>query len=225
MSKVLIVDDDVLLSHSLKLYLEEQNYVVETIGDGEDALHLLRSFPYDAIILDWNLPGMSGETVCLEYRKGGGQAPIIFLTGQNDISFIERGLGVGADDYLTKPFEVLELAARLRSMFRRRRGEFEAELRAFNIVLKPELNLLVSDDTKITLRPKETAVLEYLMRNPNRIFSAQQLLDSVWSADSTATANTVRTWMGLLRQKLAQVGRETLIRTVPGAGYVLDLPD
>lgn len=221
MPKVLIVDDDTLIGSTLQSYLDAQNYTVEVLENGEDALQLLRAFDFDIIILDWSLPGISGEIVCQEYRKKGGQAPIIFLTGQNDISFLERGLGAGADDYLTKPFDIRELAARLQSLLRRR-GSFAPELKAGNLTLKPELNQLHVGSEIVTLRPKETALLEYFLRHPNRIFSAQQILDAVWSSDSTATANTVRTWMGLLRHKLAPLGHKDLIRTVAGAGYVLD---
>lgn len=223
MPKILIVDDDTLLSSTLRSYLDQEKYVVETADNGEDAIQLLSGFDYDVVVLDWTLPGISGEVVCNEYRKNGGQAPVIFLTGQNDINFLERGLNAGADDYLTKPFEVRELAARLRSLLRRRRATFDNELQVHNLVLKTEMNMLLADGTEVPLRPKESALLEYLMRHPNRIFSAQNLLDSVWSSDSAATANTVRTWMGLLRHKLAPLGHENLIRTVPGAGYVLEM--
>lgn len=222
MPKVLVVDDDRLIGTTLQSYLSGQNYVVEVLEAGEDALQLLNSFDFDIIILDWALPGISGEQVCLEYRRKGGQAPIIFLTGRNDISFLERGLGAGADDYLTKPFDIRELAARLQSLLRRGRNSFSSDLRVGELVLKTEINTLMAGDEKITLRPKETALLEYFMRNPNRIFSAQQVLDAVWASDSSATPNTVRTWMGLLRHKLAPVGHKDLIRTVAGAGYVLD---
>jgi two-component system phosphate regulon response regulator PhoB len=95
-------------------------------------------------------------------------------------------------------------------------------LRVHNLVLKSEINTLLVGDEKVSLRPKETALLEYFLRNPNRIFSAQQVLDAVWTSDSSATPNTVRTWMGLLRHKLAPLGHKNLIRTVAGAGYVLD---
>jgi DNA-binding response OmpR family regulator len=222
MSKILIVDDDRLIGNTLQAFLGNQNYAVEVLEAGEDALQLLNNFDFDLIILDWSLPGISGEPVCLEYRKRGGQAPIIFLTGRNDISFLERGLSAGADDYLTKPFDIRELAARLQSLLRRGRGTFSADLRVHNLVLKSEINTLLVGDEKVSLRPKETALLEYFLRNPNRIFSAQQVLDAVWTSDSSATPNTVRTWMGLLRHKLAPLGHKNLIRTVAGAGYVLD---
>ena len=222
MAKILLVDNDQNLVAGLKQFLEEQSYQIEAVQDGEDALQMLSSFHYDAIVLDWNLPGMSGEAICKEYRRRGGQTPIIFLTGQNDIEFLERGLAAGADDYLTKPFAARELAARLRSLLRRRQGAFEAELQAKGLLLKPEMNLLTDGNEKVTLRPKETALLEFLLRNPNKIFSAQQLLDMVWSSDSAATSNTVRTWMGLLRQKLSLFNQQDLIKTIPGAGYILE---
>lgn len=222
MAKILLVDDDTTMSQALRSFLVDRSHVVETAESGEDALQLMTNFSFDVIVLDWNLPGVTGETVCLEYRKRGGRAPIIFLTGQNDISFLERGIHAGGDDYMTKPFEVRELAARLTGLLRRSQAHFVGELRAGKLLLRPELNTIFVDEQKVVLRPKETALLEFFLRNQNHIFAAQEVIDGVWASESSASTSTVRTWMGLLRHKLQSVGCEHLIRTIPGAGYILD---
>lgn len=225
MAKILIIDDDNALGSALQSLLSQEGFVVECALNGEDGLRLLSRHSYEVIILDWNLPEMSGEDVCRDYRNGGGQAPLLFLTGRHDISFLERGFDVGADDYITKPFESRELVARVKALLKRRSKPFQGELRVLDLLLKPEKNVIIKGDCELKLRHKEVALLEYLMRHPNQLFSAQQLLDAVWPADTQSGAHSVRTWIGLLRHKLATIGHEDLITTVAGAGYILELSE
>lgn len=222
MSKILIVDDDEELAKGLKAFFTLQGYVIELCGTGEDALQLLANFNFDIIVLDWGLPQLDGKEVCRTYRSNGGQTPIIFLTGKEDVAYLEEGLASGADDYLSKPFDVRELSARVKSLLKRRTGVFVPELKIGNLVLKPDKGIIVKETNVVQLRAKEASLLEYLMRYPNQIFSAQQLLDAVWPSDGEGTTNSVRTWMNLLRRKLAVVGEENLIRTVLGSGYIID---
>ncbi|RTL39206.1 MAG: response regulator transcription factor [Candidatus Melainabacteria bacterium] len=222
MSKILTVDDDKELTNALKLYLTSLGQLVEVCDNGEDALQLLSSFDYDVIILDWSLPGISGHDVCKTFRERGGQTPIIFLTGKEHVSFLETALDSGADDYMVKPFEVRELFARIKTLLRRRSGTYVPELKIGNLTLKPESNLLITTSSEIRLRVKETALLEYLMRHPNRTFNAQQLLNAVWPSDSEGTTNSVRTWMNLLRRKLESIGQTDLIKTISGSGYMIE---
>jgi OmpR-family two-component system manganese-sensing response regulator len=224
MAKILVVDDDKELTKALNEYLSLQNYVIEAVHTGEDALQLLNSFQYSVIILDWTLPGISGEQVCRTFRAGGGQTPIIFLTGKGDIATLETVLDAGADDYMRKPFNVRELGARVRALLRRRIHAFEPDIRIGDLVLNPNSNVLTAGDTELKLRNKEAAVLEYLMTHPNQVHSAQQLLDAVWSSEKDGTTNAVRTWMRLLRRRLATIGKEDLIKTVLGSGYVIESP-
>jgi DNA-binding response OmpR family regulator len=165
---------------------------------------------------------MSGHDVCRIFRERGGQTPIIFLTGKEHVTFLETALDSGADDYMVKPFEVRELFARIKTLLRRRAGTYSAELKIGNLILKPETNLLMTSQSEIRLRVKETALLEYLMRHPNRTFNAQQLLNAVWPSDSEGSTNSVRTWMNLLRRKLEGIGQTDLIKTVSGSGYMIE---
>jgi OmpR-family two-component system manganese-sensing response regulator len=222
MSKILIVDDDKELTNALNLYFSSLGQLIEVCDSGEDAVQLLASFEYDLIILDWTLPGISGHEVCKTFRERGGQTPIIFLTGKEHVSFLETALDSGADDYMVKPFEVRELFARIKTLLRRRTGAYSSELKVGNLVLKPEMNLLFTSSAEIRLRVKETALLEYLMRHPNRAFNAQQLLNAVWSSDSEGSTNSVRTWMNLLRRKLEGIGQTDLIKTISGSGYMIE---
>jgi DNA-binding response OmpR family regulator len=222
MAKILIVDDDVDLCCMIKNILLKQNALVSLTHCGEDALRHLSNLEFDAIVLDWSLPDLSGEDICRRYRNNDGQAPIIFLTGKSDIEFLERGLSAGADDYLRKPFDGRELVARLESLLRRRHHRFCAKLVVRDLLLKPESNQIVVGGGTVSLTPKETAILEYLMRHPDHIFSASDLLAAIWPAEGKGGVNTVRTWIGFLRHKLESVGYGTLIRTIPSVGYILD---
>jgi DNA-binding response OmpR family regulator len=225
MAKVLFVDDDQELCKAVHAYLSTQGHVVDVCGSGEDALQLLSTLTYDLIVLDWGLPELTGEEVCRKFRSQGKQTPILFLTGKEDIVFLERAFESGADDYVLKPFNIRELAARVKSLVSRRTGTFVAELRIGGLLLQPEKNQISVGSTEVRLRAKETALLEFLIRHPNRVYSAQQLLDAVWPAENEGSTNSVRTWMNLLRHKLAEVGKENLIRTVLGSGYIIEDAD
>lgn len=221
MARLLLVDDDTTLLESVQPYLVSHGHVVDSCGSGEDALQLLDAYTYDTILLDWTLPGKQGDQVCQEYRAKGGQTPIIFLTGKQDITFLETAIAKGADDYLVKPFDIRELNARLKALLRRAPAQIVNELKIKDLVLDPEKAAVKVGEQTVKLRAKEAALLEYLMRHPNRVYSAQQLLDAVWPADAEAQSSVVRTWMVFLRQKLAEVGREELVQTVLGSGYVV----
>jgi DNA-binding response OmpR family regulator len=219
MAKILVVDDDVALGEALVDHLSSHGYAVEACCSGEDALQLLGGFSYELILLDWSLPGMSGEEVCRKFRQQGGQTPIVFLTGRGDIQFLESGLGAGADDYVVKPFDIRELTARVKTLLKRRTGAYSEGLQVDNLTLNLEARSISVGEKVIELRAKEISLLEFLIRNTNRVYSAQQLLEAVWPSDAEVTTGSVRTWMNLLRQKLAEAGKPDLIETVPRAGY------
>lgn len=222
MSKILIVEDDTELAESVRSYLLGHGFNLEICGHGGDAKQLLQSFGYDLIILDWTLPGVSGDQICRDYRAAGGQTPVIFLTGKGDIDSLETALDSGADDYITKPFNVRELYARIKTLLRRRTGAFSSTLSIDNLELDPEKGIVTYKGQTVKLRAKETALLEFLMRNPNRVFSSQQLFDAVWPSDAEGSSDAVRTWMAYLRQKLAQVERADLVKTILGTGYTIE---
>lgn len=224
MPKILIVDDDTLLSSTLRSYLDQEKYVVETADNGEDAIQLLSGFDYDVVVLDWTLPGISGEVVCNEYRKNGGQAPVIFLTGQNDINFLERGLSAGADDYLTKPFQLKELAARVRAVLRRNHGQKPDVLSFRDLEIDPQEFKVLKRGQEVHLLPKEFRLLEFLLRHPHQVYSADELLSAVWESDTEALLDTVRGHITRLRKKLDSAGKPSIIVTVYGVGYKLGDP-
>lgn len=221
MAKILLVDDDVELAGRLKEWFHTQSHTLEVADCGEDALQMLASFDFDVIVLDWGLPGMTGLEVLRRYRKDGGETPILMLTGMNDINNKQDGLDSGADDYLTKPFDVRELAARVRSLLRRPKGLLPTELKYEDVELLLETRTVKVGEASVHLMPKQAALLEYLMRHPNRAFGAKALLNAVWPSDSGVSEETVRTCMKTLRRQLATLGKEDLVKTLPGSGYII----
>ncbi len=221
MAKILVVDDDLELTSALVDHLKSHGYVLESCDSGEDALQLLANFHYDLIVLDWSLPGINGDEVCARFRRKGGQTPIIFLTGQGDIVSKETGLGAGADDYVVKPYDIRELMARVRTALRRRTGAVLQQLEVDELLLDVEACTISIGTKMILLRPKEVSLLEFLMRNTNRVYSAQQLIDAVWTSEAEVTTGSVRSWMNLLRQKLSEAGKPDLIETVARSGYTI----
>lgn len=227
MAKLLLVDDDSQLLSTVAKFLRDVGHTVDFTSSGEDALQFLSLTKFDVIFLDWCLPGISGRDVCAKFRAIGGQTPIIFLTGKDDINSLEEALDSGADDYINKPFDIRELNARLKTILKRRQGEYVPSLTVAELTLDPERQIITSADASfpaVRLRAKESALLAHLMRNPNKIFSANDLLEACWPSDAEASSNSVRTWMGLLRNKLAEVGKPDFVRTVLGSGYTIDSP-
>jgi two-component system, OmpR family, manganese sensing response regulator len=222
MAKILLIDDDLNLAENLSLWLCAQGDTVERVETGDDGLQMLSNYTYDVGIIDWMLPGLSGPEICSSFRRAGGVTPIILLTAQASIDHIEKGLKSGADDYLIKPFQFRELFARTRSLMRRPAALVPTGLTVAGVTLDPQQRSMVIADKTFHLMPKESALLEYLMRHPNRACSAQALLEAVWPSDTSASVETIRTWMRNLRQKLSEAGKEGLIKTVPAAGYMIE---
>jgi DNA-binding response OmpR family regulator len=191
------------------------------VHDGEDAVNMLKSYQFDVIILDWQLPKMEGVDVLRNYRTGGGQTPVLMLTGKGAIAEKEVGLDAGADDYLTKPFHMKELSARLRALLRRPGSVTGNVLSARDICLEPSTFRVTKGGADIQLLPKEFALLEFLMRHPNQVFSADALLDRVWKSESNVSPETVRTCLKRLRRKIDTEEQESLIQTLHGVGYKL----
>lgn len=222
MAKILIVEDDQELAESLKIWLPTQGYHVEHVSSGKDALQLLENFRYDLVLLDWNLPDASGDDICKQYRRLGGTTQIIFVTGEGDIEHKQQGLDSGGDDYIVKPFDMRELAARIRSQLRRPSRLLPAGLEIAGVSIDPVGRVMIVNNNRVTLRPKEFALLEFLMRHPNVAFSSQVLLDSVWPSDHNATGDTIRSWVKNLREKLEAAGKPDFIKTVLGSGYMVE---
>jgi len=223
MSKILLVEDDTEVAGWLEDWFKQENFVFEMTDNGEDALQLLEQFDFDVIILDWGLPDITGLEVCRRYRSKGGDAPVLFLTGKGEIEDKEQGLDSGADDYLTKPFDVRELAARVRSLLRRPKQMLPVELNVNGVSLDLKTRVIKVGSNNLRLMPKECALLEFLMRHTNTIYSSKALLDSVWRSDSDSSEDTVRTCMRTLRLKLQKLGRDDLIKTILGSGYIIEV--
>ncbi|HEY9713183.1 MAG TPA: response regulator transcription factor [Chroococcales cyanobacterium] len=223
MAKILVVEDDRKVADTIERWLTHEKHVIEVIDDGSAASHYMRINSYDAIILDWQLPGKSGIEICKEFRRQGGKTPVLMLTGKSTVDDKGEGFEAGADDYLTKPFDVRELGFRLKAIMRRGPEVFEEQLIFGPLVLDTKLRKLTIEAQNVTLLPKEFAILELLMKHPGEIFSAEAMLNRVWSSESDSTEHTVRTYMHTLRKKLSAQSCDVL-KTVHGVGYRLELP-
>jgi DNA-binding response OmpR family regulator len=222
MPKILIVDDDQELQVMVADFLEHHRFTVESALTGLDARERISAFSYDVIVLDWGLPGDSGLEICRWYRSRGGQTPILILTGKDKIDDKESGFDSGADDYLTKPFDVRELLARLNALLRR--GGLVSPSRVLtlgNLTLDPVAHSARLDGNDIQLTPKEFDILEFFMAHPDQLFSAEMLLDRLWRDGADIAPDTVRVYIKRLREKLKLYGSEALIVNVHGLGYKL----
>jgi len=222
MFKVLIVDDDVELTDRLQVGFAETDLSLVVVHSSKEALSLLTVSNFDLILLDWNLPGIDGLTLCKRFRESNGATYIIFLTGQSDIESKEKALDAGGDDFLAKPFHLRELFARIRSVSRRAPEILSETLQLSGVSLNTADRVATYADKQTSLTKKECAMLEYLMRHPNRPMTAQKLLQAVWPSETDSSVETVRTWMMTLREKLDSIGKPDLIKTVVRSGYVIE---
>jgi DNA-binding response OmpR family regulator len=216
MAKILVVEDDRELSEKLKQWLNWERHVVDVANSGDDGWYMLTQYEYEVIILDWNLPGLTGYEVLKKYRANGGNAPVLMLTGMDQIEDKEQGFDAGADDYVTKPFNTRELSARIRALLRRPSDVYPQALTVGNLSLDSRAIKVTKDGKEIQLQPKEFALLEHLMRHPNKVFS------SLWDADAEASEETIRTYMKTLRRKITQGEEACPIKTVHGLGYKIE---
>ena len=224
MSKLLLVEDDQALREMTAKYLRSAKFLVDTSGDGADALELLKLSVFDAVVLDWELPGLHGTEVLQTFRSRGGITPVLMLTGKSTLSDKSTGFGAGADDYLTKPFELPELVLRIQALLRRaNRAAPSSLLRACDLELDTAALTVTRAGVELKLLPKETALLEFLMRHPNQVFSADQLLDRVWSSSTDASAEAVTACIGRLRKKIDADRAQPILKTVYGLGYKLEV--
>lgn len=178
---------------------------------------------YDVIILDILLPGMNGLEICRQYRKSRGMTPILMVTAKNTVEDKEAGLDAGADDYITKPFALKELAARVRALLRRGQSLPSNQLHIRDIIIDPVDYTVSKAGQQIHLMPQEFRLLEFLARHPNQVFSAEELLASVWESDTPAMLDTVRGHIKRIRRKLDTPGEQSIITNVYGVGYKLEL--
>lgn len=222
MAKILLIEDDRALAAMIVDWLNTEQHVVETVENGDDGFDRISFYEYDLAIIDWELPYMSGVDILRNYRRKGGMMPVLMLTGKGTIDEKERGLDAGADDYLTKPFHVKELSARLRALLRRPPVAHKSTLSAFGIELDTISRTVIRGGVEIELVPKEFALLEFFMRHPNQVFSAEALLNRVWSSESEATVEALKSCIKRLRKKIDAEGEESILKNIHGVGYKLE---
>ncbi|MBD1914815.1 MULTISPECIES: response regulator [Cyanophyceae] len=219
--KILLVDDDEVLIERLTNDLADQHYVVDTTTDGLMGWEYARSALYDLIVLDIDLPGLDGLSLCRRLRQTGYGGAILLLTARGSSTDKVEGLNAGADDYLVKPYTLSELTARLRALLRRPTAVSSPTLHWGQLQCDPNANLVTVADQTVVLSPKEYGLLELLLRHPDRIFSNTVLLERLWSTDDFPGEETIRTHIKRLRRKLKQAGADDMIENVYGMGYRL----
>ena len=220
MAKILLVEDDPEHAELIRDWLKKDVHFVDVVDNGADALHLLGLYKFDLLILDWNIPEMSGVDLCKEFRERGGTTPILMLTGKAAIEDKEQGFDSGADDYLTKPVNLRELSARTRSLMRRGNTVVNSsKLVVGDITMDTQSRLVTRNGQSIDLLPREFALLELFCKNPTRVFSVDELISSVWSYDQSVSDHAVRVCISRLRTKLDVEGRESVLESVYSVGY------
>ncbi len=220
--RLLLAEDELSLSKALCAILRKNNYSVDVVYNGVDAVEYIKSENYDAVILDIMMPKMSGIEVLQEIRKKGIAIPVIILTAKSEIDDKVLGLDSGANDYLTKPFEVKELLARIRAVTRSYGGQSDVCLKVGNVSLNPATFELSANGRSFKLANKEFQMMEMLMRNPKNLISTEHFMERVWGYDSEAEINVVWVYISYLRKKLAAIGADIGIKAQRNSGYCLE---
>ncbi|MBP5417756.1 MAG: response regulator transcription factor [Clostridiales bacterium] len=221
--RLLLAEDEKSLSRALCAILAKNNYSVEAVYDGQDALDYLLSGEFDCAVLDVMMPKMDGFTVLKKIREKGITIPVMMLTARSEIDDKVEGLDLGANDYLTKPFESRELLARLRAITRSVSTAADNSLRFGNIVLDRKSFELSGPSGSVRLAAKEYQMMEYLMSNPGALISTDRFMEKVWGLDSDADINVVWTNLSYLRKKLTSIGSDVKIKAARNAGYFLEV--
>ena len=222
--RVLIVEDNRSLNQSLRMSLEDDGYAVDTAFDGKDGEYLAKITSYDVIVLDIMLPGKNGLEVCRDLRHEGIRTPVLMLTARDTVDDRVTGLDSGADDYLVKPFALPELRARLRALLRRNAPDKSSVLMVGDLKLDPATHRAERGGQPLELTSKEYALLEYFMRNPNRLITREMAEEHVWDYDFEGASNVIDVYVRRLRRKIDDPFEIKLLETVRGAGYRLVKP-
>lgn len=220
--RLLLAEDEKELSNALVTVLKHNNYSVDAVYNGQDALDYLETENYDGAILDIMMPKIDGLTVLKTIRSHGNSVPVLLLTARSEIDDRVEGLDCGADDYLTKPFSMKELLARIRAMTRRKTDTTDSVLKYSDIELDRSTYQLSCKGKELRLASKEYQMLEMLMVNPGQIISANQFMDRIWGYDSEAEMNVVWVYISYLRKKLASIDSSVQIKATRGLGYSLE---
>jgi len=223
--RVLLIEDDRKAARLLSKGLQEEGFVVDVASTGEDGEEQAALNEYDVVILDWLLPGRDGLAVCRALRASGNSTPILMLTARDSVADRVSGLGTGADDYLTKPFALDELLARIQALLRRSRSVQPVVLKVADLTLDPVTRRVSRGSVVVTLTPKEYAILEVLMRNVGQVVTRTRLAERVWDEASEVLDNLVDAHVSHLRKKVDREASAPLIHTIRGVGYRLGLDE
>lgn len=221
--RLLLAEDEEDLSKALVAVLKYNNYSVDAVYDGEEALSYIEAGNYDGVILDIMMPKLDGISVLKKVRANGNSIPILLLTAKAEIDDKVEGLDSGADDYLTKPFSMKELLARIRVMTRRQSDTTDSILRYGNISLNRATYILSCGEKEIRLSNKEYQMLEMLLANPGQVISTEQFMEKIWGFDSDAELNVVWVNISYIRKKLASIGASVSIKAIRGLGYSVEV--
>lgn len=219
--KVLVVEDERKLAGFIRRALREEGHSVELAEDGNDGAFLALQQEWDAIILDIQLPGRDGLSILREIRESKRTTPVLILTARDTVKDRVRGLDEGADDYLTKPFALDELRARVRAILRRGQGGTSTLLTFADVSMNLLDRMVLRGSREVDLTPKEFALLEYFLRNPKRVLRRTSIAEHVWDFNFDWQSNVVEVYINSLRNKLEEDGEPRIIHTVRGVGYVL----
>ncbi|MEJ2068435.1 MAG: response regulator transcription factor [Deltaproteobacteria bacterium] len=220
--RILIVEDEAKVASFIKRGLEEEHYAVDIAEDGKEAVSLVDSYDYDLAILDIMLPEMDGLSVLSHIRNVGKTTPVILLTAKDLVEDKVKGLDMGADDYITKPFAFEELLARIRVLLRRGKPEESLKLSIADLVLDPITHKVARDNREISLTAKEYSLLEYLMRNQGRVLTRTMISEHVWDIKHDTFTNVIDVYVNYLRNKIDKGFSKKLLHTVRGVGYKLE---
>ncbi|MDR0268767.1 response regulator transcription factor [Paenibacillus sp.] len=223
-SKVLIVDDDEKIISMLRRGLAFEGYDIITANNGAEGLKSVLNSEPDLVILDVMMPQVDGFEVCRRLREGGIHVPVLMLTAKDEIEHRVKGLDLGADDYLVKPFALEELLARVRALLRRKPGQENTEdhrLTFEDIVLDVDSREVLRGGKRLELTAKEFELLHLFMQNPKRVLSRDLIMDKIWGYDYSGESNVLEVYIAMLRQKTEEHGGKRLIQTIRGAGYIL----
>ncbi|WP_460945816.1 response regulator transcription factor [Okibacterium endophyticum] len=219
--RALVVDDEANLSELLRMALRNEGWDARTASNGQEALNLVREFEPDLVVLDIMMPQLDGMEVLRRVRATGNDVPVLFLTAKDAVDDRIAGISAGGDDYVTKPFSLEEVVARLRGIARRHvAADTDPKLRVGDLVLDEETYEVERAGASVTLTAKEFELLRYLMQNPRRVLSKAQILDHVWSYDFGGRSSVVEIYISYLRKKIDTLG-EPMIHTVRGVGYTI----
>lgn len=224
--KILLIEDDRYLQEAIVEILKKNKIAVDTTRDGQEGLELASSGLYDVILLDIMLPGLNGLEILSKLRQDKNTTPVLLLTAKSSLNDKVEGFNKGADDYLTKPFESIELVMRIRALARRSTTSYNPDLLVVsNITLDPQTLTLSNGHQHYVLTLKESQVLEMLIKNLNNVISKSQIIEKIWGFDSDAEDNTVETYISFLRRKLISLDAQCVIVTIRNLGYVLKIKE